>query len=78
MLVLSGDWETTVCDPSKFSATFTFPEGLDVSQLQKDLCEASKSQNLNGVFRSIDVAEITNEVWDIVIIRTSNLLLYVF
>jgi len=64
-LLLGGTWEDTVCDPTLFHTTFTFPADLDADDLQYKLCEEARNNDtayIEEILKSVNIEKLMEEV----------------
>ncbi|KAL3877832.1 hypothetical protein ACJMK2_035476, partial [Sinanodonta woodiana] len=59
-LALPVNWTDVVCNETKFSQTFIFPKGINVSSLQNDLCEniVSYENAIGEILQKVDMMQV--------------------
>ncbi|KAK3588921.1 hypothetical protein CHS0354_023682 [Potamilus streckersoni] len=64
ILALSNNWKNVVCNETEFSLTFMFPVGINVSSLQKDLCENTLSHEsaIGELLQKVDMIQVLSEL----------------
>ncbi|KAL3877830.1 hypothetical protein ACJMK2_035474 [Sinanodonta woodiana] len=64
ILALSNNWTNVVCNETAFSQTFVFPVGINVSSLQKDLCEntLSHASAVGEILQKVDMVQVLSEL----------------
>ncbi|XP_070556625.1 uncharacterized protein [Ptychodera flava] len=61
-IILSEDWNTTLCDPAKLKAMFNLTDDIKVESMQRILCQTSYEQLMYDLLKNEDIADLIDKV----------------